>query len=113
VTTAKGSTSDRWTSFEMKLREPAPMPGAFDFIRFVASSITFMTHLSEVTVYLDDKRLAKLTKAPGVPKAVEIPKGLKRSSALNIMRITGVKSTRMYLRSQSASASHLLYAHQH
>ena len=85
---------EEWTSFEMELREAAPIPGAFDFTRFVASSITFMTHLSEVSIYFDDKRLAKLTKAPGVPRALEIPKGLKRSSGMNIMNATGIKSTR-------------------
>jgi hypothetical protein len=79
----------------MALREAAPIPGAFDFTRFVASSITFMTHLSEVSIYFDDKRLAKLTKAPGVPRTLEIPKGLKRSSASNIMNATGIKSTRI------------------
>jgi hypothetical protein len=79
----------------MALREAAPIPGAFDFTRFVASSITFMTYLSEVSIYFDDKRLAKLTKAPGVPRALEIPKGLKRSSGSNIMNATGIKSTRM------------------
>jgi len=79
----------------MALREAAPIPGAFDFTRFVASSITFMTHLSEVSIYFDDKRLAKLTKATGVPRTLEIPKGLKRSSASNIMNATGIKSTRM------------------
>jgi hypothetical protein len=78
----------------MALREAAPIPGAFDFTRFVASSITFMTHLSEVSIYFDDKRLAKLTKIPGAPRTLEIPKGLKRSSGSNIMNATGIKSTR-------------------
>lgn len=94
MTAAEGSLNP-WTSFEMALREAAPIPGAFDFTRFVASSITFMTHLSEVSIYFDDKRLAKLTKTTGVPRTLEIPKGLKRSSASNIMNATGIKSTRM------------------
>jgi len=93
----EGSISDQWTSFEMTLREAAPIPGAFDFTRFVASSITFMTHLSEVSVYFDDKRLARLTKTSGVPGTLEIPKGLKRSSGLGIMNTTGIKSTRLCL----------------
>lgn len=90
-----GSSPDPWTSFQMTLREPAPMPSAFDFTRFVASSITFMTHLSQVSIYFDDKQLAKLTKASGVPRALEIPKHLKRSSTKNMMTATGIKSTRV------------------
>lgn len=56
-----------------------------------------MTHLSEVSIYFDDKRLAKLSKTSGVPRALEIPEGLKRSSGANIMHATGIKSTRMSL----------------
>jgi hypothetical protein len=94
----RGHLSDtdltQWTSFEMVLREPAPIPAAFDFTRFLASSITFMVHLSDVSVFLDDKRLARLTKASGIPKAIDIPKGLQSSSRLEIMNVTGVQTTR-------------------
>lgn len=93
-----GSPSDPWTSFSMNLREPAPIPGAFDFTRFVASSITFMSHLSEVSIYFDDKRLAKLTKSPGIPRALTIPAGLKKSSGQGIMHVSGIKSTRTWYR---------------
>lgn len=92
----EGSPPDPWTSFQMDLREPGPIPSPFDFTRFVASSITFMTHLSEVSIYFDDKRLARLTKASGIPRAVGIPKHLKRSSVKNLMTATGIKSTCMY-----------------
>jgi len=80
----------------MTLREAAPMPVAFDFTRFLASSITFMAHLLEVSVYFDDKRLAKLTKASGVPKELSIPRGLQSSSASGIMNVKGIKSTCMF-----------------
>ncbi|KAF8170185.1 hypothetical protein K438DRAFT_1909340 [Mycena galopus ATCC 62051] len=82
-----------WTSFEMPLRQPVPAPVAFDFIRFLASSITFMQYLSEVSVYFDDKRLARLRKDSGVPKPLEIPKGLQNRSRLGTMTVTGVNST--------------------
>jgi hypothetical protein len=77
----------------MTLREPAPMPVAFDFTRFLASSITFMAHLSEISVYFNDRRLAKLTKASGVSKELTIPRGLRNSSASGIMTVKGIKST--------------------
>jgi len=86
----------QWTSFEMALREPAPIPGAFDFTRFLASSITFMTHLSDVSVYFDDKRLARLTKSSGVPKTIQPQQGLRGFSRLGIMNVTGVMATRKF-----------------
>jgi len=55
-----------------------------------------MVHLSEVSVYFDDKRLARLTKTSGVPRALELPKGLRGTSRLGIMNVTGVKTTRTY-----------------
>ena len=88
------SSWSSWTVFDMVLRDPTPIPSAFDFIRFLASSITFMTHLSEVSVFLDDKRLAKLTKVAGVPMPIEIPRGLQSSSRRGIMNVVDVKTTR-------------------
>jgi hypothetical protein len=77
----------------MPLRQPVPAPVAFDFIRFLASSITFMQYLSEVSVYFDDKRLVRLRKDSGVPKPLGIPKGLQNRSRLGTMTVTGINST--------------------
>jgi hypothetical protein len=85
---------DQWTTFEMDLRDPAPIPSAFDFTRFLVSSITFMAHLREVSVYFDDKRLARLTKDVGTPKPLTIPRHLKTTSAMGFMNVEGLKSTR-------------------
>ena len=78
----------------MDLREPAPIPAAFDFTRFLASSITFMVHLREVRVYFDDKRLVRLTKDSGIPKQLAIPPGLNSTSPMGFMNIQGLKSAR-------------------
>ena len=80
----------------MDLREPAPIPAAFDFTRFLASSITFMVHLREVSVYFDDKRLVRLTKDAGIPKQLTIPPGLNSTSPMGFMNIQGLKSTRKW-----------------
>lgn len=80
----------------MTLREAGPIPPAFDFMRFLASSITFMVHLIDVGVYFDEHRIGHVKKSPGVAKAVDLPKGLKRSSQLNIMNIKGVQSHREF-----------------
>ncbi|KAF7362040.1 hypothetical protein MVEN_00549400 [Mycena venus] len=90
-----------WTSFEMPLRQPVPAPVAFDFIRFLASSITFMQWLSEVSVYFDEKRLVRLRKESGVPKPLGIPKGLQNRSRLGTMTITGVNSTSLRIQADT------------
>ncbi|KAF9007980.1 hypothetical protein BDQ17DRAFT_1388899 [Cyathus striatus] len=66
--------SSTWTTFDMRLREPCPMPVAFDFTRFLASSITFMTICSKLV-------LAKLSKSTNL-----LP--------LKTMMVTGIKATR-------------------
>ena len=78
----------------MDLREPTPIPAAFDFTRFLVSSITFMTYLREVNVYFDDKRLVHLTKDAGTPRQLAVPRGLRPTSTKGFMNIKGLKSTR-------------------
>lgn len=78
----------------MALRDPAPIPTAFDLTRFLSSSITFMVHLREVSIYFDGRRLARLTKDPGSPVSVPIPRGLKTSSPFNTMHAKNISSTR-------------------
>ncbi|KAJ7078918.1 hypothetical protein B0H15DRAFT_859732 [Mycena belliarum] len=90
-----------WTSFEMPQRQPRPMPVAFDFTRFLTSSITFMAHLSEVSVYFDDKRLVRLRKESGVPRALGIPKGLQSRSRLGMMHVTNVNSTSLRIQADT------------
>ena len=95
-------TPDKWTTFTMPLREPGPAPTPFDFIRFLASSITFMAHLSSVSVFFDGKRLALLSKERGVPRPLALQgqsmgqtkAALKRESGRGMMRVAGVSSMR-------------------
>ncbi|EMD37151.1 hypothetical protein CERSUDRAFT_115067 [Gelatoporia subvermispora B] len=94
------STHDPWTTFEMPLREPGPIPKAFDFTRFLTSSITFMAHLNEVSVYLDDQRLTKLTKDPGVPKSIPLPSGLKSQTPMSTMKATGIQTKPLHIKAE-------------
>lgn len=87
-------TNDPWTTFEMDLREPTPIPAAFDFTRFLVSSITFMSHLREVYVYFDDKQLVHLTKDAGTPTQLAIPRSLRPTSTMGFMNVKGLKSAR-------------------
>ncbi len=70
------------------------MPPAFDFTRFLVSSITFMAHLSEVSVYFDDKRLVRLSKDGGAPMEVPMIKGLKNTSPDGTMTVRSVQTIR-------------------
>lgn len=92
--------SNPWTTFEMTLREQGPVPQPFDLTRFLASSITFMVHLRSVSVFLDSHRLAHLTKSLGVPKELELPKVLKKSSGLGMMSVKSVQSAATRIQAQ-------------
>jgi hypothetical protein len=91
------SDSAEWTSFEMPLREAAPLPGLpVDMARFLATSLTFMTHLRNVSMYFDGRCLAMVEKEVGAPRNVQIPRGLKGSTPGGMMTTTGVTSTCEY-----------------
>ncbi|KAG2015943.1 hypothetical protein CC2G_009161 [Coprinopsis cinerea AmutBmut pab1-1] len=87
-----------WTTFEMPLREPATLPPPFDFIRFLCSSITFMSSLRKISVFLDDKCLATLEKTVGESKAIAVPYGLRTRTTNGTMTVTGVRSTALHIR---------------
>jgi hypothetical protein len=85
---------DPWSTFQMTLRDPSPIPPVLDLTRFLASSITFMTHLSEVSVYFDDKRLVRLSKDCGMPKELPMLEGLSGTSPEGMMRVKAIEATR-------------------
>jgi len=85
-----------WTTFQMTLREPGPIPPALDLTRFLASSITFMTHLSEVSVYFDDKRLVRLSRDCGASKEVPMLNGLRGTSPRGLMNVNSIETTRKF-----------------
>lgn len=95
-----GPQSNPWTTFEMTLREQGPVPQPFDLTRFLASSITFMVHLRSVSVFFDSHRLAHLTKSPGIPRELGLPKVLKRSSGLGLMSVKSVQSAATRIQAQ-------------
>ncbi|KAF8629109.1 hypothetical protein AX17_005695 [Amanita inopinata Kibby_2008] len=89
-----------WTSFELVLREPSPMPPAFDLTRFLSSSIVFMTNLSEVSIYFDNKCLTKLSKSCGVPRDLGILGELHNISPRRMMRVKGIRSIPVEIRTE-------------
>ncbi|KAF8497439.1 hypothetical protein F5888DRAFT_1634399 [Russula emetica] len=91
---------DPWSTFQMTLREPGPIPAALDFASFLASSITFMTHLSEVSVYFDDKRLVKLSKDCGMSKEVAMLNGLKGTSPDGMMNVKSIETMPLHIEAE-------------
>ncbi|KAA1478156.1 hypothetical protein DENSPDRAFT_659742 [Dentipellis sp. KUC8613] len=96
----ESSGPDPWTTFLMTLREPAPIPPAFDFARFLASSITFMTTLSEISVYFDGTRLVRLSKEGGMAKEMTMLKGLKSTSPNGTMTVKGIRTTPLHMQAE-------------
>ncbi|KAH9177930.1 hypothetical protein EDB89DRAFT_1844068, partial [Lactarius sanguifluus] len=95
-------TGDPWTTFQMTLREPGPMPPAFDFTRFLVSSITFMAHLSEVSIYFDDQRLVRLSKRGD--ESIEVPMlaGLDSKTPDGRMTVRSVQTVRLHIEAEVA-----------
>ncbi|CAE6384073.1 unnamed protein product [Rhizoctonia solani] len=92
------SKNSEWTSFEMPLREPAPLPGLpVDIARFLATSLTFMTHLRSVSMFFDGRCLAKVGKKVDSPQRLVMPRGLKLTSPGGMMNATGMTSTSLYM----------------
>ena len=85
---------DPWTTTQMTLREPGPIPPTLDLTRFLVSSITFMMHLSDISIYFDDKRLVRLYKDYGSSKEVPMLNGLKGTSPEGMMSVNSIETTR-------------------
>jgi len=91
---------DPWTTFQMTLREPGSIPPTFDLTRFLVSSITFMTHLSEVSVYFDDKRLVRLSKNRGMSKEMTVLNGLKGTSPEGMMNVKAIETMPLHIEAE-------------
>ncbi|KAH8981254.1 hypothetical protein EDB83DRAFT_1390074 [Lactarius deliciosus] len=93
---------DPLTTFQMTLREPGPMPPAFDFTRFLVSSITFMAHLTEVSIYFDDQRLVRLSKRGDGPIEVPMLAGLDSKTPDGRMTVRSVQTVRLHIEAEVA-----------
>ncbi|KAH7101868.1 hypothetical protein BKA62DRAFT_829923 [Auriculariales sp. MPI-PUGE-AT-0066] len=93
-------TGTQWTEFSMPLRESSPMPNAFDFTRFLVTSLTFMRTLSEVSIWFDDVRLSIVTKATGPEKALGLPRGLRARSGTGAMTVSKVTSRALHIKAE-------------
>lgn len=92
---ANASDNKEWTSFVMPLRETAPFPGRpVDIARFLATSLTFMANIRDVSMYFDQHRLVHLTKSVGRTKNIPLFASLDpRSKPMGIMTVKYIGST--------------------
>ncbi|KAH6911937.1 hypothetical protein BKA70DRAFT_820711 [Coprinopsis sp. MPI-PUGE-AT-0042] len=86
-----------WTIFRMPLPEPSVIPRPFDLIRFLSSSITFMTCIEEISVYLNDTILGKVSKFTGPPTPMTVPRGIRSSTKKKTMAFMGVGITAVHI----------------
>ncbi|KAH9014859.1 hypothetical protein EDB84DRAFT_1590279 [Lactarius hengduanensis] len=111
--TPPDGTVDPWTTFQMTLREPGPMPPALEFTRFLVSSITFMAHLSEVSVYFDDKPLVRLSKHGGMPREVPMLEGLDNKTPDGMMTVRSVQTVRLHIEAEVARSVYTIGPEKH
>lgn len=80
----------------MTLREPAPLPDRpVEIARFLATSLTFMVHMREVSLHFDGHCLARIIKEVEAPISLGLPRGLRNSSPGGMMNVKGINSTGM------------------
>lgn len=79
-----------WTTFEIGLREPAPMPDVLPFCRFLANALAFTNSLRTISLYINDHCLCTLTKKLAPTRTVPSIPGLQMFSPSKIMTIKSV-----------------------
>ena len=85
-----------WTIIEIPLREPSPMPVAIDFLRFLATSITFMAHLENVEVVLDGRCIGRINKSLACTEVIDFPIALEPSGPSEMMVVDRFQCYREY-----------------
>ncbi|KAF8415909.1 hypothetical protein L210DRAFT_876000, partial [Boletus edulis BED1] len=81
-------STDRWTTMvELPLRKTRPMPSFLDLMQFLASSITFMEHLTTMQVFFDSHLIGGIEKSSVKLQTIDLPKGLKKSNNKTILTI--------------------------
>ena len=88
--------SPRGTTIKIPLHEPGVVPDKIDFMRFLATSITFMAHLETVEVFLDRDCLGCINKTTGHTEVVDSPISLPHSSPSGMMAVHQLQRHRRY-----------------
>ncbi|TFK32675.1 hypothetical protein BDQ12DRAFT_739250 [Crucibulum laeve] len=100
-----------WTTFDVILKDKVPFAKMFEFMRFLSSSIVFMSHLSTVTVYFDDIQLASIIRNIGSRTTVALPPGLKCTAPAHLMELRNVKSASISIEAKVLSRVYESWSH--
>ncbi|KAI6017065.1 hypothetical protein EDC04DRAFT_2608171 [Pisolithus marmoratus] len=92
-----------WMTLKMPPWEAAPMPPILQFMQFLSSSITFMIHLKNVTVFFDHHHVGQIHKSLGQSQVIPIPTELKWQSPVGNMTMDSVQQ-------YGKSSQHLRFA---
>ncbi len=94
-----------WTTFHMKLREPAPLPDTMiSLCQFLATSLTFTTRVRQVELYWDDQLLLSIRKILSSPVAMLQPSNLSVASTERMMRVDTLQSTKLQMNARVMQA---------
>ncbi|KAG6375032.1 hypothetical protein JVT61DRAFT_3812 [Boletus reticuloceps] len=104
---------DLWTTFKMPLREAAPMPPLSELMQFLASSIIFMAHLEELSVFFDHHCLGQIKKSLRQSLAIPIPVELDRWSLGKIMYVKSIHQHRKSFHHSSVTIQAGIWLPQH
>jgi hypothetical protein len=91
----ESTPESEWTTIEIPLRQHSTMPKPFEFLKFITTSLTFMKSLETVTVYVDNIRLAKISKQKLRPQSHPLSDKFSPSTGQGTtsMKVTKIDST--------------------
>ena len=102
--TDRTATGKPWTTFQLSYREPAALPNAEAFARFLAASFAFTNSLRSLTFALDGLVLCWLDKQLAASKPLPIPRSLFVTSPKSFMKIVSAASTSVQIEAKVVGA---------
>ena len=93
---ASEGESPQGATIKIPLHEPGTVPEKIDFMRFLATSITFMAHLETVEVFLDGDCFGCINKTTGRTEAIDSPISLPHASPSGMMTVRRLRRHRRY-----------------
>ncbi|RGB27756.1 hypothetical protein C1646_630205, partial [Rhizophagus diaphanus] len=79
-----------WTTFLMDTREPLMIPNIDELSKFLVNSLGFTDNLKEISMYIDDKLVTKVSKKMQDPESIDITSRLNTFSSKNMFNLTSV-----------------------
>ncbi|CAG8684217.1 uncharacterized protein OCT59_009731 [Rhizophagus irregularis] len=92
IFTKKGpiDDDDDWTTFIMDTREPLMIPNIEELSKFLVNLLGFTDNIKEISMYIDNKLITKLSKKMQDSKSIDITSGFNTFSSKNMFHLTSV-----------------------